>query len=308
MASWKGKTRGGVAGYRFFIFLLKYPGLKFSYFFLRIVVLYYVLFAPKARDPIFYYFRNILHFPFWKSVLFLFRNFYKLGQVLLDKVALLAGFSSKFTFNFEGEEHLHDMAANEGGFLIGAHIGNWEIAGQLLERIDTKVHIVMVEAEHERIRALLDDVLTQKSMNIIPIKDDFSHLFAIKEALDQNHLVAIHGDRFIEDSKTITGNLFGRKALFPYGPFFMPMKYRKPVTFVSALKETDTHYHFYATEPKLYTSSRNSEEQKNTVSRMLTDYTKEMERVLTIAPEQWFNYYYFWQPPDGESDNDEGKG
>lgn len=300
MASWKGKTRGGMAGYQFFIFLLKYPGLKFSYFFLRFVVLYYVLFSAKARNPIFFYFRNILNYPYWKSVRFLFRNFYKLGQVLLDKVALLAGFSNKFTFDFEGEKYLREMAANEGGFLIGAHVGNWEVAGQLLERIDTKVHIVMVEAEHQRIKALLDNVMMKKSMNIISIKDDYSHLFEIKEAMENNEIVAIHGDRFVEGSKTIIGKLLDKEALFPYGPFFLPMKYKKPVTFVSAIKETDTHYHFYATKPRVYQYSRNKVEIETIMNTMLSDYTAEVERILKIAPEQWFNYYYFWQTGGGK--------
>lgn len=294
MSSWKGKTRGGLSGYRFFILLLKYPGLKFSYFFLRFVVMYFVLFVPKARKPIFDYFRNILGFSYWKSVRYVFKNFYKLGQVLLDKVALLAGFSNKFTFDFEGEEYLHEMAAGNGGFLIGAHIGNWEIAGQLLERIDTRVHIVMVEAEHQRIKALLDDVMTKKSMHIISIKDDYSHLFEIKDALDKNELVAIHGDRFVEGSKTVRGELLGKEALFPYGPFFIPMKYNKPVTVVSAIKETDTHYHFYATKPKVYKASRDKETNDKELRKMLSDYTIEIERILKMAPEQWFNYYYFW--------------
>ncbi len=300
MASWKGKTRGGLAGYRFFIFLLKYPGLRFSYFFLRFVVLYFVLFVPKARKPIFYYFRSILGYSYLKSIKYIFKNFYKLGQVLLDKVALLAGFSSKFTFDFEGEDYLHEMAANEGGFLIGAHLGNWEIAGQLLERIDTKVHIVMVEAEHERIKALMDDVMTKKSMNIISIKDDLSHLFEIKNALQNNEIVAIHGDRFVEGSKTIEGKLLDREAKFPYGPFFLPMKYNKPVTFVSAIKKTDTHYHFYATKPIVYKGSRDKIENDIQLKNMLNDYTAEVERILHIAPEQWFNYYYFWEPLDDD--------
>jgi predicted LPLAT superfamily acyltransferase len=294
MATWEGKTRGGTAGYRFFIFLLKYPGLKFSYFFLRFVVLYYVFFASKARNPIFYYFNTILGFSWLKSVRYLFKNFYRLGQVLLDKVALLAGFSNKFTFNFEGEEYLHQMANDGGGFLIGAHIGNWEIAGQLLDRIDTKVHILMLEAEHARIKLLLDSVMTKKTMHIISIKDDFSHLIEIREALNNNEIIAMHGDRFIEGSPTITGELLGRSATFPYGPFFMPVKYKKAVTFVSAAKETDTHYHFYATKPMIYRAGRDSQEVEEKVNNMLGDYTKEMERILDQYPEQWFNYYYFW--------------
>ena len=300
MASWKGKTRGGLAGHRFFIFLLKYPGLRFSYFFLRFVVLYFVLFVPKARKPIFFYFRNILGYNYLKSIKYIFKNFYKLGQVLLDKVALLAGFSSKFTFDFEGEEYLHEMAANEGGFLIGAHVGNWEIAGQLLERIDTKVHIVMVEAEHKKIKSLLDNVMTEKSMNIISIKDDFSHLFKIKDALQNNEIVAIHGDRFVEGSKTIKGKLLGKEAKFPYGPFFLPMKYNKPVSFVSAIKETNAHYHFYATKPVIYKGSKNKKENEIQLNNMLNNYITEIEHILHIAPEQWFNYYYFWEPLDRE--------
>jgi len=294
MASWKGKTRGGITGYRFFIFLLKYPGLRFSYLFLRFVVLYYVLFVPKTRKPIFYYFNKILGFSKTKSFFYIFKNFYKLGQVLLDKVAMLAGFSDRFTFDFEGETNLHKMAAGEGGFLIGAHIGNWEIAGQLLERIDTKVHIVMLEAEHEKIKALLDDVMTRKSMNIIPMKDDMSHLIKINEALKKKELIAIHGDRFIEGNKTITGKLLGHDAEFPYGPFYMALKYNRPVTFVSAAKETNTHYHFYATNPLKFEITREKEIFKKQITQLLNIYTLEMERILKKYPEQWFNYYYFW--------------
>jgi len=294
MASWKGKTRGGIAGYRFFIFLLKYPGLRFSYFFLRFVVLYYVFFVSKARKPILHYFNFILGYSKIKSVKYLFKNFYKLGQVLLDKVAMLAGFSDKFTFDFEGEEYLHQMATDEGGFLIGAHIGNWEIAGQLLERIDTKVHIVMLEAEHEKIKALLDDIMTRKSMNIIPMKDDMSHLIKINEALKKKELIAIHGDRFIEGNKTITGKLLGHDAEFPYGPFYMALKYNRPVTFVSAAKETNTHYHFYATDPVKFDVTREKEIFKKQIRQLLNFYTIEMERILKKYPEQWFNYYYFW--------------
>lgn len=300
MSSWKGKTRGGLTGHRFFIILLKYAGLKFSYFFLRFVVLYFVFFAPKARNPVFWYFRNIHGFNRLKSTRYLFKNFYVLGRVLLDKVALLAGYNTHFTFDFEGEEYLHRLAGEDGGFLIGAHIGNWEIAGQLLERIQTKVNIVMVEAEHERIKDLLDEVMIKKSMDIITIKDDFSHLIEIKNALDNHEIVAIHGDRFLEGAKTITGKLLGHEALFPYGPFYMALKYNRPVSFVSAVKETDTHYHFYATQPRKYGSSGNAAEKDRQLKKIVNDYTDEMARILKMVPEQWFNYYYFWSLRNNE--------
>jgi predicted LPLAT superfamily acyltransferase len=186
------------------------------------------------------------------------------------------------------------MASAKGGFLIGAHIGNWEIAGQFLERIETKVHIVMLEAEHEKIKNLLESVMTKKKIDIITIQDDFSHLFAIKDALFKNELVAIHGDRFLPGAKTLEEKFLGKPALFPAGPFYLAIKYKKPVTFVSAVKETDTHYHFYATKPKLYQSETNDTSRNLQLQIILKDYISEIEKILKKHPEQWFNYYYFW--------------
>jgi predicted LPLAT superfamily acyltransferase len=293
MTTWKGQTRGGVAGYRFFIFILKYLGIRFTYFFLNFVVLYFVLFSAKSRKPIYLYFNTILGYKKLKSLRYVFKNNYKLGQVLIDKVALLAGYSDHFTFDFEGEKNIREMADNGGGLLIGAHVGNWEIAGQLLERIDTKVHILMLEAEHEKIKGMLDSVMTKKSMHVIPIKDDFSYLFLIKEALQKNEIVAMHGDRFLEGSKTMIKNFLGRPAKFPEGPFYLSVKYKKPVIFVSAIKETNSHYHFFATKPFYDTNKGLSKEER--ISNLLDLYINELEKTLKDYPEQWFNYYYFWE-------------
>jgi len=298
MASWKGKSRGNLSGYHFFIFLLKHLGLKFSYFFLRFVVLYFVLFVPKARAPIYHYFREMHHFGRLKSIKYVFRNFYLLGQTLLDKVALMAGFTSNFTIDHDGEENLEAMAKTNGGMIIGAHVGNWEIAGQLLERLNTKVYIVMLEAEHEKIKGLLDSVMTKKSMNIIPIKENLSHVLAIKKALENKAIIAMHGDRFIEGSKTITGNLLGKDAEFPYGPFYLATKFKAAVSFVGAVKESDTHYRFHSTKPKVYSAARGKKEHDEAVRKMLNAYLKDVEQELRKHPEQWFNYYYFWQPPN----------
>ncbi len=294
MSSWQGKTRGGKFGYWFFIQILRFPGIKFAYFFLYFVSAYYVFFVSKARKPIFWYFRNIHHFSYLKSLNYTFRNFYVFGQVIIDKVALMAGFSRNFTFNFDGEEHIQEMANNNGGLIIGAHVGNWEIAGHLLERINTKVHIVMLEAEHEKIKLMLDDVMTEKKMNIIAIKDDFSHLFKIKQAFENNEIVAMHGDRFLPGTTTTTTNFLGKQAELPLGPFLLAIKYNKPVSFVNAFKESNTHYHFFATKVVLKTKTTTIKERNETATQLLNEYIATLEKSLKKYPEQWFNYYYFW--------------
>ena len=173
-------------------------------------------------------------------------------------------------------------------------MGNWEIAGQLLDRLKTRVNIVMLEAEHERIKDMLDEVMTKKNMNIIPIKEDYTHLIKISSALQNNELVAIHGDRFMHGSKKMLADFLGKPAYFPTGPFYLASKFNKPVIFVAAMKETKTHYHFYASKPKLYPHQASIKKRDAQLKIMIGDYIKELELIVKKYPVQWFNYYYFW--------------
>jgi len=295
VSSWKGKTRGGLLGYKFFISILKYSGLSVAYFFLRFVVIYFFLFSPKSFRFSLFYFNKILHYNFFNSFIKIYKSYFVFGQVLLDKIAILAGFKTNFTYDFDGENHLKKMVTgNTGGLLISAHVGNFEIAGFLLKRLNTKINIVMYDAEHTRIKDLLSNILNNQNVNIIVIKNDYSHIFEINKALNNKELVCIHGDRFVQGSKTLSCDFLGKKALFPTGPFYLSMKFNVPVSFVFAMKDTKSHYHFYATPATKYEYPQNLEKRNDVLEKIIKQYITELEKIVYKYPEQWFNYYDFW--------------
>ena len=86
--TWKGKTRGGIFGYMFFIYMIRCLGITAAYGFLALVVLYFIPFAPKATGNTWSYARNRLKYGRLKSVALLLKNYYRLGQILIDKVAI----------------------------------------------------------------------------------------------------------------------------------------------------------------------------------------------------------------------------
>ncbi|MCD4730050.1 MAG: acyltransferase [Bacteroidales bacterium] len=303
MSEWSGKTRGGVAGYKSFVFIIKYFGISTAYFILRFVVLYFLFFAPKAVKYSYIYLHRRQGFSPFKSFWYIGRMFYKLGQVLIDKVAFLSGLSKKFTFDFDGEEHLRIMADSTGGILIGLHAGSWEIAGHLLERLNTRIHIVMFADEHQRIQNFLSEIYDEKNINFIIVNQDYSHLFEMSKALENKELIAIHGDRFLPESRTISKNLLNKMARFPFGPFLLSVKYNVPVSFVTAMKETHSHYHFYATEPRKYKSPKNPNDREETVKDILNEYIRFMEKILIKYPDQWFNFYDFWEDDKENKDS-----
>jgi predicted LPLAT superfamily acyltransferase len=293
MATWQGKTRGGLLGHQIFVFILKYLGLSPAYFLLYFVSFYYFLFSRKSNRFIYSYFRNIQHYSPCKARWAVYRNYYIFGQILIDKVAVYSGLVKNFTFDLEDEKHL--AAMDQGGFIISAHTGNWEMAGSKLDRIDKAINMVMLDAEHRRIKHYLDSIMKDRNFKVIPLKDDLSHLISIRQALDKSELVAIHGDRFMEGMKTLTVKFMGKDARFPEGPFYLALRMNAPVSFAFAMKESRSHYHFYATPPKKYDIPEGKRISSEHLRPILEDYLKAVELMLQKYPEQWFNYYNFWQ-------------
>lgn len=296
MPSWQGKTRGGVTGYRIFVFVLKSLGIGTAYFLLKFVILYYLIFAPKAVKSAYSYFHKRLQFGILRSCLGVYNNIYTFGQTLIDKVAVLSGFGEKFTYNFENESFLRDLAKNKsGGIILSGHFGNWEIAGQLLERLDAKISILMYDEEHQRIKKYLSNVMVERDFDVIPIKKDGSHLFEIKDALSNGRLIAMHGDRFVEGNDVYSVLFLGEKAKFPTGPYHLAARFQVPLLFVYAMKESKYHYHFHAEPPLNIPYPGNIKDRKRVVNKFVTRYVSFVEKVLKDYPNQWFNYYNFWR-------------
>lgn len=282
--SWKGKTRGGILGYRIFVFTLQNFGLGSAYFLLRFVVAYFLIFAPKATAYSYKYFRNIVKLTKWKSFISVYRSFYIFGQTLIDKVAIRSGLQHKFDYSFDGRENLRQLQ-NTGGIVVSAHLGNWEIAGYLLDKINLKTNILMFEAEHEKIRGYLKKVITEGKIDVIPIKQDMSHIFKINNALKNKEVICMHADRFIEGSRVLQKKFMGKDAYFPLGPFAIISKLKAPYSFAFAVRGKKDEYFLSSTEIKSNTENPEI---------ILDNYVKYLEQKLKSNPLQWFNYYDFW--------------
>ena len=291
MSLWQGKSKGTRSGYRIFVWILRNFGVGAGYFLLRFVVLYFFLFSYKSSRQLFSFYRYRLGYSRITSLHKIYRNYYLMGQSIVDKIVVMSGIKNKFTYNFDGEEHLREIASlQKGGILLSAHIGNWDIAGHLLKRLDTRINILIFDGEHEQIKEYLSGVTGAMAVNIILIKNDLSHIYELSEAFKKNELVCMHADRFLEGNKTIKTDFLGSAASFPVGPFILASTFKVPVSYVFAVKESNLHYHFFASKIKDYSKM----ERGVVVQEMLNDYAKEIELKVKQYPEQWFNHYNFW--------------
>lgn len=292
MPAWIGKSRGNKSGYQFFVWILKQGGVRPAYFLLRFVTLYFYFFSLSASRALYTFYRNRIGFGPIKTIFCIYQNYFLLGQTLIDKVALMSGIDNPFTFHFDGEENLHQMAKlGKGGILLSSHLGNWDIAGHLLKRLNTPINIIIFDGEHEQIKNYLNSVTQEKWVKFIVLKNDLSHIYEISDALKRNEFICMHADRFLPGNKTKSHLFLGKEASFPIGPFVLASTFRVPVSFVFAVKETTLHYHFFATKGKDYSNVSKSV----MMDAVLNDYVKEMEIKTRAYPRQWFNFYDFWK-------------
>lgn len=296
MPIWNGKTRGGEWGYLFFIYLIKYLGITSSYAFLRLIVLYFIPFAPKATASTWIYARKILNYNRAQSVKLLFCNYYRLGQVLIDKVAIGNGMVDKYHFKFDCyQEFLDVLNGDQGVVMIGAHVGNWEIGAPFFDKYEKKINILMYDAEHQKIKEILKKNGTAAKYKIIPVnEDDLTHVFKMTDALNKKEYVCFQGDRYVNKDKLLTCSFMGEMASFPAGPFILASRMKVPVVFYFAMREPSRTYHFhFAMVDKIIRNKNKKPEQV-----LLEQYASNLEKLLKQYPEQWFNYYRFWEEPE----------
>jgi predicted LPLAT superfamily acyltransferase len=292
MPQWQGKSKGNKLGYRIFVWIIRSFGVQPAYLLLRFVSLYYFLFSWKSSHVIYRYFRDRLHYAVFRSIMNIYRNYFVFGQTLLDKIVVMAGIDNKFTFDFDGEDHLHEIVkTGKGGILLSAHVGNWEAAGHLLKRLNTSINVVMYDNEHARIKDYMNAVTGGRKFKVIVIKNDLSHVYAIGQALQNNELICLHADRFLEGNKTMELSFLDHPALFPSGPFSMAAGFNVPVSVVFAFKESNLHYHFFGSKPLMKTQEESKGE---FVQRLAQTFVAELEEKVKRYPQQWFNYYNFW--------------
>ena len=288
---WQGKSRGGSAGYRIFIFLIRHCGVRAAYALLFFVAMYFIPAAPRSTKDIWLYARYVLGYGRAYAAAFVFRSYYSFGRSIIDKFAISAGLSDRFHFKFDGFAALEEaIRAGRGAIIIGAHFGNWAAGEPFFRRYGAKLNLVMYDGEHAAIKQLMESGRGgQIPFNVIPVnKDSLAHVFLITEALDRGELVCFLGDRYVNEDKLIEAMFMGRQVSFPSGPFLLASRMHVPVLFYFSVREKDMTYRFSFSQAAARQGGRGDGKS------ILGQFTAELEHKLKAHPEQWYNYYDFW--------------
>jgi predicted LPLAT superfamily acyltransferase len=286
--AWQGGTDGTSWMHRNLVRIVRHVPLRLMYGFVAIFVVPFYFAFSKGYKPMYHYFNRRLGYRPLRAFFSVYRNYCRFSQVILDRFYMFSG--GKFDMEVENYHLYQELADGEPGFMIlSAHVGCYELAGYTLVATKKRFNALAFGEEAEAIVENRERLFKNTNIRIIPVKDDLSHLFALNEALDNGESVSFPSDRLLGKQRTVECEFLGASALFPMGPFALAAQRDLPVLTVNVMKTSAKSYKVYVNRLQ-----KEGETRQERINAYVRHYVGHLEEVLRLYPEQWFNYYEFW--------------
>ena len=282
----KTKQRGSAWSVNLAINLYKIFGYKFIYYTMYPVSFFYFLFATNVRQSLKIYYSQI-NKPF--TALVYYEHLRIFAICMVDR--FIAKIDTKdyiFTHNNENEQK---SVLSKGAIILYSHFGGWA-ASSSVPLVNSKINIVMQEALIDGIKDLEGDIQVKSNINIIDLNSGMlSVSINVANALMNNEIVVMMTDRAANKKGQIEANFFNKKAYFNKNPFQFAYKLDKPILvyFIVLIKIQE-----YKVVHKHIVMDKQLKEE-DAIQKALLQYTQFYEKIIKIYPNQWFNFYNFWE-------------
>jgi predicted LPLAT superfamily acyltransferase len=297
-AEWAGNPeRGSPRLLRWMASLSLMLGRRTSRAVLYVIAMYFFLFAPAARRESRRYLRRALGRR--ATARDRFRHVMYFATTIHDRVYLGNGRYQPCRITIEGESLMQErLAAAHGAFLMGAHMGSFEVIGSIGRRQPgLQISMAMYEDNARKINALLRAINPTMNPDIIPL-GHIDAMLRLAEKLDRGAFVGMLADRTLGNEAVHAVTLLGERAYLPLGPMRAAAILHRPVIFMAGIYRGGNHYHvvfesiadFSATPPRARDAA---------VREAVERYAALLDRYCRRDPYNWFNFFDFWRAPPG---------
>jgi predicted LPLAT superfamily acyltransferase len=288
--------RGSLALLRLMTFLSLRLGRRVGRFFLFFIALYFFLFAPTARRHSREYLRRALGRP--PTAVDRYCQVFTFAATILDRLYLVNERYDLFDITIEGEELMREsIRARSGAFLMGGHLGSFEIMSALGRRQSgLRVAMAMYEENARKVSAMFNAANAANKPEIIAL-GHIEAMLRIRERLEDGVFVGMLGDRTIGDQPGQVVNFLGHPALLPVGPMRAAAVLRRPVFFMLGLYKGGNRYQVVFEPLADFTATRAGEREAQ-IATAIQRYVALLEKYCRSDPYNWFNFFDFWHGCD----------
>jgi predicted LPLAT superfamily acyltransferase len=227
----------------------------------------------------------------------LFRHFLGFASVIHDRVFLVNDRDELFDIRVHNRELIDGvLAQGRGAFLVGAHLGSFEVLRAVgRHRGGLRIAMAMYEENARKINAALGAINPAAQQDIVAL-GHVDSMMRVHDLLADGVVVGMLADRSLGTDDTRQIEFLGAPAAFPLGPFRMAAIMKCPVVFMTGLyrggNRYDIHFEALADFSAVPPGTRSI-----AVEAAVSRYAALLEQHCRMAPFNWFNFFDFWRAP-----------
>ncbi|MBU4310477.1 lysophospholipid acyltransferase family protein [bacterium] len=206
---------------------------------------------------------------------------------------------------YEGADFIDStLKKGKGLMLLTAHLGNWELGGLLFNILGYPMNVVTLIDEDLKIDEVRERWRRSRGIKSLTVNNSITAAKNIADALAKNEIVAMLGDRATKTNR-MRIKFFGKEAYFPTGPAILSLLTGAPIVPGFVLYQGRGRYYGVAEEP-IYAKDTGNREKD--IRRTLEKIIRVFEKYIRQYPDQWYNFYPFWETRIGTDKNTDRHG
>lgn len=262
------------------------------------IALYFLLFAGASRRASRKYLGHALGRP--ATLRNMYRHFFYFASTILDRIYLINKRFDLFDIEIIGREAIQKQLAEDTGlFLMGAHIGSFEVLRAIGRQVPgLRVAMTMHEDNAQKVNAVLNAINPEAGTDIIGL-GHIDSMLKVHETLERGTLVGMLGDRTLGEDKMSRLDFLGSPADFPNGPFRMAALLKRPVMFMLGVYLGKNRYRIYF-EPLADFRNVPTGKRAEVIQEAIERYAALLNQHCKAEPYNWFNFFDFWASAESE--------
>jgi predicted LPLAT superfamily acyltransferase len=223
----------------------------------------------------------------------LFRHHLTFAAVGLDRVYLLKDRVELFDSQIFGEDVLLEVTrGGQGCFLVGAHLGSFEILRAFGTAKHLRIGLVMYEENVRMVNTVARAINPALAEDVISL-GRFDSMLKLAERLQQSDWVGMLGDRALDDEAQLRVPFLGASAAFPTAPFRLALMLKRPIVLMIGLYRGGNRYEMHF-EKLFEPGGVSATSRAQALEQAVRLYAQRLEHYCRQAPYNWFNFYDFW--------------
>jgi lauroyl/myristoyl acyltransferase len=255
---------------------------------------YFFLFPVRVAHSLKFYRALFSERSFSHHLYCVWKQYHNFTDVYLHR--FIARAQEKAEFTMEGWEYLDEAVRKKtGAIIVMSHIGNWELAAQLLNHRGLPVMLYLGAKHKEQVERIHKEKLAESGIRIVTTSDKESSPFALLEGINflrEGGLVSMTGDRLWGDQRSVKINFLGHEAQLPDAPHLFALLSGAPLMTFFVHQKAPGKYHLAVSKGRrVWVASR--QDRANAVLASAQAYAEELEQMARRHPFEWHHFEPF---------------